>query len=283
MDYAIALLSYNHETLTALCLKSILDKKFPSDKIYLIHNGTNFIKYEQLKNQFPNIRHILIETNKGYSGGANHGLLEIFKEHQQVLFLTNDTEILELPWQFPKNKNFFAVPIYIRNTNKLHSTLGELNIAKGHLMHLSFEPAFLDFQPSKLRYIPGTAFGITKKLFVSLNGFDEAFHTYWEDVDLSYRATMAGFKLDYDSSFKIKHKIGKTCHKDRFYTLFLYQRNRRWFLQKHKLITLKFYVTYFYDLTRLFLKLLKKSITDLKKSSDFNYFWRILYEKYKHH
>lgn len=278
MDYAIVLLSYNHETLTGYCLNSVLNAGFPAEQIYLVHNGSQSNKVQLLKDSFPKVQHLLLKENLGYSGGANFGLRSVFQKYENILFLTNDTEVIQLPKNFPTGKNFFSVPIYVRNTNRLHSTMAELNTTTGVLSHLETT----DLPPSPhIRYIPGTAFGITKNIFQHLQGFDEAFHTYWEDVDLSYRATQAGFSLSFDSTFSLKHKIGKTCHKNRFYTLYLYQRNRRWFMQKHQLTNFKFYVTYARDLSRLFFRLMKSFDLQSSTISDLNYLRRVLHEKYK--
>lgn len=282
MDYAIVLLSYNHENLTSQCLKSIINCNFPAQKIFLVHNGSDLKKVNFLSQEFPHIQHLITTKNVGYSGGANYGLREAFKNFSKVLFLTNDTEVIELPSFFPKEKLFFSIPIYLRNSQRLHSLHGELNPKRGKLNHVTDDISIQNTvtDKSNIPYIPGTAFGIHQDVFVATSGFNEKFHTYWEDVDLSYRSLKLGFKLDHDASFVVKHKVGKTCHKDRFYTLYLYQRNRRWFMERHKLTSFKFYVTYYLDLLKLFFRTIKKTISNYENKSDFNYLRKLLYGRY---
>jgi GT2 family glycosyltransferase len=85
-----------------------------------------------------------------------------------------------------------------------------------------------------LPYVPGTAFLIDHSSYQSLlqpTFFDESYHTYWEDVDLSLKALSSGIKLSALPTWKLSHGIGKTCHKDRFYTSELFPRNRDKFRQ----------------------------------------------------
>ncbi|MCD4654016.1 hypothetical protein K8T06_08770, partial [bacterium] len=82
-------------------------------------------------------------------------------------------------------------------------------------------------------YIPGTALAITGETFEKLHGADESFHTYWEDVDLSFRASAADITLIRCPDAIIDHGVGQTCHKKPFYTTYLFQRNRLMFCRRH--------------------------------------------------
>jgi len=100
---------------------------------------------------------------------------------------------------------------------------------------------------------------MTQNTFEQLQGFDERFHTYWEDVDFSLRAHKKNISLGYCDKTIFRHKIGKTCHKDRFYTYELFQRNRGRCMTKNSLTSLRFYMNYIPDI-------LKYSRSDYKKA-----------------
>jgi GT2 family glycosyltransferase len=80
-------------------------------------------------------------------------------------------------------------------------------------------------------YVPGTAFLLDRESWQKLahdgRAFDESLHTYWEDVDLSMRAHAEKVKVAPWPAVQLLHKVGKTCHRNPFYTRFLFQRNRR--------------------------------------------------------
>ncbi len=251
--YAISVLSYNHPELTAKCLKSVLLYAQP-ENVFLTHNGSLEKHVARLKLEFPDINHIEVSENKGFSGGANVALVTAFAKCDEVLFLTNDTEAIALPDLAPKE--FSSIKLLRRNSEEIDSVMGALNPRTGKLKHLK---NLNDHNHKELKYIPGTAFWMTKSAFEKLQGFDERFHTYWEDVDFSLRAHKENITLGYCDKTVFRHKIGKTCHKDRFYTYELYQRNRGRCMTKNNLTSVRFYLNYIPDI-------LKYSRSDYKKA-----------------
>lgn len=243
-SYAVVILSYNHPELTARCIDSVLDKK-NSSPLYLVHNGSLEKHREYLIKKYPQLLHLILSQNKGYSGGANFGLNEAFKKNEHVLFLTNDVEVIQLPQE--AIQGFAAVKTYRRHTENIDSIMGIIDLKTGHLSHLKDIKKDYVTNSSFTYYIPGTAFWIDRKTFQTLNGFDESYHTYWEDVDFSYRAAQKNIDLQVDETTVLRHKIGKTCHKNDFYTYYLFQRNRRKFMKKHGLCTLKFQFRFYKD------------------------------------
>ena len=75
--------------------------------------------------------------------------------------------------------------------------------------------------------VPGTSFLIHRDLFNQVGGFDESLFTYWEDVDFSQRVHAQGFPVGHHPHFSLRHGVGKTCHKQSYYTSYLFHRNRR--------------------------------------------------------
>jgi GT2 family glycosyltransferase len=221
--YKFVVLSYNHPTLTQKAVVSVLSK-VPSEKILLFHNGSLLEHQEQLRTAFPQIEHISTQQNKGFSGGANLALKAAFKNTDWVLFMTNDCELLDVG-QLPSEPSITAPLILNKNQNKVDSLGGLYHFKKAKLSHCKEEGEFIP-QKNIYPYVPGTAFWIHKNIFDTLGGFDETLHTYWEDVDFSVRAQKRGFKLNIDQTTRFLHKVGKTCHKDSFYTSYLFQRNR---------------------------------------------------------
>jgi len=67
-NICLLVLSYNHPQHTRECLESIVatNTQLP---IILIHNGSEKKWVEQLKQQFPQIEHFIIEHNAGFTSG----------------------------------------------------------------------------------------------------------------------------------------------------------------------------------------------------------------------
>ena len=223
MSLAVCVLSYNHPEITAKCVKSVL-RFYPAEAVYLTHNGSSEKNKNELEKNFPEIHHISIEQNRGYSGGANFALHHIFQKYDWCFFITNDCELTQVG-STPKKAALIAPQIHFRKIGRIDSVGGQFFANRGHLRHLKSVEEFRSI-PQGQCYIPGTAFLMHKDIFENTMGFDESFHTYWEDVDLSLRAHKLGHELNYDTHFQVIHSVGKTCHKEPYYTTYLFHRNR---------------------------------------------------------
>ena len=246
MNYSVVILSYNHPDLTSQCIDSVL--KFSQiNHIYLVHNGSIPKHSEQLKKKFPQIIHLTVTQNKGFTGGANYGLQKAFETEKLVLFLTNDTLLLNLPDKL--DADLCSIKVLRRKSDSIDSTIGRLNIKTGRLEHL--KEWSNDKNSNYKYYVPGSAFWISKKTFLATQGFDENLHSYWEDVDLSLRAQNQGITLTYSAETIVSHKIGKTTGGQDFYSYYLYQRNRKRIMKKHKLSHWRFWILFLVDVLRL--------------------------------
>ncbi len=229
---ACAILSYNHPEITFRAVNSVL-KFHPPENIYLIHNGSEqkWIKKHQL--DFPQINHLIQTQNKGYTGGVNFAFTNLFEnnKNQWVFLLTNDCTLLTNLEAPPTEPGLYSVLIYRRKIDVIDSVIGLFEPKKGKLSHLR-SSNFVKLNSSYF-YVPGTAFWLDSKTFKDVGLFDESLHTYWEDVDYSMRVQAKNINLNPHLTTQVLHSIGKTCHKNPYYTKFLFQRNR-------KIISLKY-------------------------------------------
>jgi GT2 family glycosyltransferase len=230
VPFRIGILSYNHPELTQRVIESCL-KLVSADQITLLHNGSESRWCEQLQGRFPAIEHLRLQDNQGFTGGANVLLARVFAQTPWCLFLTNDVQLLKL--QVPKQKGLVAPCIYRRKHGVMDSLGGHFDARTGVLSHCRSEA---DFQapPMGVRpYVPGTAFWLDRDTFATTGLFDTRFGTYWEDVDYSQRVQANGFSLVTDLETELIHSVGKTCHKKRFYTSYLFQRNKYYVTLKY--------------------------------------------------
>lgn len=231
------ILSFNHPQLTAKCVRSVLENVAPQN-IILTHNGSREENIKTLMEEFPKIDHLVLNENRGYSGGANATLQYAFQKSRWLLFLTNDCQLLNSP-AIPHSPGLHAPLIYRRRAGKVDSLGGLFHPLRGRLEHIrEIERAqkYLNFKKRRWFrqfYVPGTAFYLDASTYSLLGGFDESLHTYWEDVDLSARAHKLDVHVGITPETKILHQVGKTCHKDPYYTQILFWRNRQIISQRY--------------------------------------------------
>lgn len=237
---AVAVLHFNKIRLTRRCLDSLADAGVSPERIICLDNGSMPVVAAELARDYTDIRHHRLAENRGFSGGFNAALSRVFDNGSDVcIFLTNDTVFhkgmdTRLTEALADQNAGMAAPCirYLSRSESIDS-LGAFfdseTASLGHYHHYDL-PVRLD--PTR-DYIPGTAMAVTREAFECLGGADETFHTYWEDVDLCFRAHVAGIPLIRVPDARIDHGVGQTCHKKPFYTMFLFQRNRLLFCRRH--------------------------------------------------
>jgi GT2 family glycosyltransferase len=243
VNSAHVILSFNKPNLTSKCLKALIPfAQDRSEPIFLVHNGSRPEVVTKLGEDFPEIHHLILSENKGFSGGANFGLRAAFQTHSWLFFHTNDTQTIQLPNHLPEAPTLLAAPLIMRRgQDKIDSAGAFLDLKTLTPFHFRETESFsqlLKVSPSQhvtqVPYVPGTAFLIHRDILNQTYGFDESYHTYWEDIDLSYQLWLKNpHYLSSIFDWKLKHGVGKTCHKDPYYTRTLFSRNRELFRVKH--------------------------------------------------
>lgn len=82
-------------------------------------------------------------------------------------------------------------------------------------------------------HVLGAFYLVRRNLFAELNGFDEGFFVYYEDLDLSLRVRQAGFKIKYIANVSAYHKGGGTSENVKAHRLFYVWRSRIRYAFKH--------------------------------------------------
>ncbi len=88
-------------------------------------------------------------------------------------------------------------------------------------------------QSREVDHVIGAFFLVRAPLFERLNGFDERFFVYLEDLDFSYRARRAGFRSYYLASAQAYHRGGGTSEQAKAARLFYSLRSRLLYAFKH--------------------------------------------------
>jgi N-acetylglucosaminyl-diphospho-decaprenol L-rhamnosyltransferase len=116
----------------------------------------------------------------------------------------------------------------------------------------------------------GAFFLMPRKLFIELNGFDERFFMYYEEVDLAFRSSLLGFKSYYLSTVFIVHEGGGASKKVKSKRLFYSMRSRLQYAKKHfnyfEYSVLIFFTLFIEPFSRIFFNLLKFRTNDASET-----------------
>lgn len=164
---------------------------------------------------------VLVELpdNRGFAAGANAGAARAHAlDCQAYLFLNPDAIVTldvleELRAQALRAPTSLISPVILDNNGRVVFRGAEMQLSSGHLRGLPADP---ESQTATTRsagteqWLTGACLAVSHAFFDRLNGFDERYFLYWEDVDLSHRALRSGGELIVRRDLTIVHDEGGT-------------------------------------------------------------------------
>ena len=207
---SIIIPNYNGEDLLYNCINSIYKNISIKDfEIIVVDNGSTDNSINRVKSNFQNVEIISSNSNLGYSGGCNLGATHASGKY--LLFLNNDTEhsnewIEKLVYFLDSNSKIAAVQPKILNIHnkKLFDYAGGAGgfidkfcfpFVQGRIFHTLEEDHNQYNNPSRIFWASGAAFMIRSNIFKTLEGFDEVYFAYMEEIDLCWRTQAMGYKI----------------------------------------------------------------------------------------
>lgn len=156
------------------------------------------------------------KLNFGFAGNVNRGVL---KSTRDYVFLMNsdvilkDNSYLNSLKYFKIDKNLFAVGF--AQTEEGGKIVGSNRAYfKNGLINHSYQPITSRLSLVNNFWAEGGSSIFNKGLFIKLGLLDEIYNPfYWEDIDLSYRAWKAGYKIIFDRNIVVEHHHESTIGK----------------------------------------------------------------------
>lgn len=161
---------------------------------------------EWLRKNFPKVTVVANIDRQGFAGNVNRGVARATGDI--VILLNTDVEP-EIGFLAPLLKHFsdksvFAVACleksYERNGIVLRGR-GEARWRKGLFVHSRG-----DVDKTDTAWVSGGSGAFRRSIWDELGGMDPLFNPfYWEDIDMSYRALKAGYRLVFEPKSVIGH------------------------------------------------------------------------------
>lgn len=213
------ILFFNKPAMTIRCAQSVqrsvavAGEILADHRLILLDNGSSESASATVASAIPQAELVSVDprirSNAGFARGMNAGLRAAFSHPNtsRVLALCND---VELPEEFhatlarlPRGRSITCPHVhFLMDRSKPSYTHGTMNVGEGALTH-SFA-AKLD-EIKFPNYYPAAAMVWDRYAFDALGGFDERYFCYWEDVELSHRASKQAVALKSEPALKIFH------------------------------------------------------------------------------
>jgi len=213
----ILILNWNNKKILLDCIKSIKKSTYKNYKITVIDNGSKDGSIDYINSFYDDLCFISISSNLGFSSGYNYAFEQLQKDDSEwFLLLNNDTEIMSNTIQVFANNiskygnNYiYGCKIMNINNNKIWYAGGKINKLTGSAYHVgaNLSDELTQFKKGFTDFVSGCCMLIKKDLIYKINGFNEKFNFYYEDVDLCNRAKTKNVKCFYISDTSISHYI----------------------------------------------------------------------------
>ena len=232
---SVIVLNYNGRAWLEPCLSALATQAgAPPFEVILADNGSRDGSTAFVASRFPSVRIVENGGNLGFAGGNNSAAR--VARGDVLVFLNNDT-VAAPDWLARLHAAMVDAPgralvtsriVFLDHPETIDSA-GDGYLRAGGAFKRGHGRAASDYAASREVFgACGAAFAITRQVFDDLSGFDDDFFMVYEDVDLSYRARLAGHACWYAADAMVRHAGSATLGLISSAAVFHGQRNLEW-------------------------------------------------------
>lgn len=252
---AIVILNWNGKHYLERFLPGVVKySTSPSSFVVVADNGSTDGSVEWISLHYSSVRVIRFEKNHGFTGGYNKALSQIQADY--FVLLNSDVEVTpgwlermhegfdnhpEAGVAMPKILSAFEKDSfeYAGASGGFIDSLG-YPFCRGRILSYIEKDRAQYNRDSTIFWASGAAMMIKSSLYKDLGGLDENFFAHMEEIDLCWRAQLAGFEIWVFPSSVVYHVGGGTLPNNSPRKLMLNYRNNLYMLYKnlpkHKLL-----------------------------------------------
>jgi GT2 family glycosyltransferase len=210
-NVTVVIVNWNSADLLNRCLSALARQTLPPDKILVIDNGSNDGSTREA-GQFPNVELREMGRNLGFAGGNNEALKACATEFVALL---NPDALPEPDWL---EKLIAAAHVFPEmaafGSRQMAADSSEILDGTGDVYHLSGKVwrqgkglpyRKRDDLPCEIFSPCACAALYRREALLSVDGFDDDYFCYVEDVDLGFRLRLAGYKALYVPDAVVHH------------------------------------------------------------------------------
>lgn len=240
-DVAVIIPTWNGRDDLPACLDSLRRQSVPVE-IIVVENGSTDGSVEMLRESYPDVTLLVQPVNLGFAGGVNVGLrYALHRGHAYAALLNNDavadpTWVAHLVEEMTRDERvgMVASKFVTMDGSRLDST-GECYSIWGLPFPRGRDEEKLDAYDAMTELF-GASGGSTlyrADMLRDIGLFDEDFFAYFEDVDLSWRARLRGWRVLLAPAAVAYHRIGATSGRIPGFTTYQTLKNLFWVVAKN--------------------------------------------------
>ena len=209
---SVIVLNFNGRRWLEPCLTALAGQiGAPPFEILLADNGSQDGSIAMVADRFPAVRIVDNHRNIGYAEGNNRATRAA--RGPVLAFLNNDTipdphwlAALHAAHARASPQTVVTSRIVVLDRPQIVDSAGDGYLRAGGAFKRGHGRPAVDFLESQEVFgACGAAFMVSRAFFDRLGGFDDRFFMVYEDVDLSYRARLAGGRCFYVADAVVRH------------------------------------------------------------------------------
>lgn len=237
---SVIVLNWNGIEFLQECLTSLGKQTISDFEIIFVDNGSTDGSVDFVKSKFGNVKIIELKENLGFCKANNIGYREAVGRY--IAFLNNDTVVhenwLESQIDFLENDpeySFCSSKILFMDNQNIIDNVGTSFSTAGVGRKIGWMQEDIgQFEENKEVFgICGGAALFRRTMLEKIGVFDEDFFIIGEDIDLSFRAQIAGYRGSYIHNAIVYHKVAPKRGDDSDFSIYYSNRNLVWTLIKN--------------------------------------------------
>ena len=215
--FSVIIPNWNGARLLPVCLSALRRQTCRDFETIVVDDASTDESRELIARDFPEVRVIALVTNRGFAPAVNEGIRAA--RGDVIVLLNNDTEadanwLAEIARALAENPRAGMVACKLRlfdRRDHIHSA--------GDFFRVDGIPGNRGvWERDEGQYDDtrglfggcGGAVAYCKTMLDEIGGFDEALGSYCEDVDLNWRARLAGYPVAYAPRAMVYHMVSAT-------------------------------------------------------------------------
>jgi GT2 family glycosyltransferase len=228
---SLIIVNYNGKHHLEECLPTIFAQTYPNFEVILVDNGSADGSNEFIEAQYSQIKLVKLSENTGFCKGNNIGLT--YAKGKFITLLNNDTvtdqnwlkEIIKPMLRDEQVGLCASLMINYYNCDVVDTAGDGYDICGVGYKIGEGEPVENHQQKKEVFGACAGAALYRKSMIEKIGFFDEMFFAYGEDIDLSFRAKLAGYKCIYVPKAIVFHKVNQTMGTKSDFLVFHTRRN----------------------------------------------------------
>ena len=243
---AIVILNWNGAEMLKKYLPSVLQYSKDEAVVYVADNASTDNSIALLKEEFPEVKLILLEKNWGFAEGYNKALEQVYAEY--YLLLNSDIEVTP-GWLTPmlsfmdSHEEVAAcqpklLSIFQRDSFEYAGACGGYldrygyPFCRGRVFDVVEQDHGQYDEPAKVHWATGAALLVRARIYKEVGGLDDRFFAHQEEIEMCWRMRIRGYQIYCLPESKAYHVGGGTLPKSNPMKTYLNFRNNLTMLYK---------------------------------------------------